>query len=74
MTRRMEGLWNTGKKQAFTWIYWTCDVKAPCFDNSLPPVEQIDNMMSLISTLKVKNHKDFPTQVFVKERNKQNSY
>jgi hypothetical protein len=32
--------------------------------------EQVNNMMSLIPTLKVKNHKDFPTQVFLKRGSK----
>jgi len=45
-------------------------VKTQYFDNLAIATEQAESMMSLIPTLKVKNHKDFPTQVFVKERDK----
>jgi hypothetical protein len=50
--------------------YWVCDGKAPWFDNLASATDQVNSMMSLISSLKVKNHKDFATQVFVKERDK----
>ena len=50
--------------------YWVCDVKPPYFDNSLAVTDQVDSIMSLIPKLSVKNHKDSPTQVFVKERDK----
>jgi hypothetical protein len=50
--------------------YWACDGKAPWFDNLATAIEQVNGMMSLIPSLKVKNHKDFATQVFVKERDK----
>jgi hypothetical protein len=70
----MEGLWNTGKKQAFTWIYSACDVKAPCFDNSLPPAEQVDNMMSLISTLKLMLRTPRPESVLLKDEQRKFSY
>lgn len=64
--------WDTGKITSIRLDqgvgYWICDVKQPYFDNSATATEQTEYMMSLIQTLKVKNHKDFATQVFIKER------
>ncbi|MFI3220496.1 MAG: hypothetical protein QX189_15455 [Methylococcales bacterium] len=72
--RVMQLQWNTGKTTTIRLDqgvgYWVCDVKAPYFDNLTTATEQAECMMSLIPSLKVKNHKDFPTQVFVKERGK----
>jgi hypothetical protein len=70
--RVMQLQWHTGKTTTIRLDqgvgYWVCDVKAPYFDNVTTATEQAESIMSLIPTLKVKNHKDFPTQVFVKER------
>jgi hypothetical protein len=66
--------WKTGKITTIRLdqgvSYWVCDVKPPSFDKSLAVTDQVDNMMLLIPKLSVKNHKDYPTQVFVKERDK----
>lgn len=71
--RVMQLQWSTGKITTLRLDqgvgYWACDVKAPWFDNvETVAAKQVDNMISLIPKLKVKNHKDFPTQVFIKER------
>ena len=50
--------------------YWACDGKPPWFDSSMTVSEQVDKMIELMPKLKVKNYKDHPTQVFIKERDK----
>jgi hypothetical protein len=66
--------WATGKITRIRFDqgvgYWACDGKAPWFDNLASTTEQVNSMRSFIQNLKVKNHKDFATQVFVKERDK----
>jgi hypothetical protein len=70
--RFMQLNWRSGKTTTLRFdqgvSYWGCVDKTPYFDNSATAQEQADNMRSLIQQLKVKNYKDFPTQIFVKER------
>jgi len=47
--------------------YWACE-KSTWFNNSESSDEVVSSMMELVSKLRVKNQKEFPTQVFVKER------
>ena len=47
--------------------YWGCD-KSPYYDNALAANDQADRLMEMAQRLTVKNQKDFPTQIFVKER------
>jgi len=69
--RFMQLHWRSGKTTTLRFDqgvgYWGCAERPPYFDNSATALEQADQM-SLIQQLKVKNHKDFPTQIFVKER------
>lgn len=46
--------------------YWVCE-KSPWFKNLEPPDEVVSNMMELVGNLRVKNQKEFPTQIFIKE-------
>lgn len=71
--RVLELMWQSGKTTIIRLDqgvgYWQIDDKAPWFDDNVSkPEQQAEKMLSLISKLKVKNAKDFPTQVFVKER------
>ena len=47
--------------------YWAC-ANTPYFDNTVSANEQAKTLLMAIPSLTVKNHKDFPTQVFVRER------
>jgi len=71
--RVMQLTWKTGAVTNIRFDqgmgYWYCDVRHPNFDNQANPLEQADTMLELIPKLKLKNQKDFPTQVFIKERN-----
>ena len=64
--------WRSGKVTLLRFdqgvSYWGCGDKPPYFDNSAAALEQAESMKSCFRQLKVKNHKDFPTQIFVKER------
>lgn len=70
--RIMQLNWRSGKVTTLRFDqgvgYWGCDVKPPYFDNLASALEQAEDMMSIVSELKIRNHKDFPTQVFIKER------
>lgn len=70
--RFMQLNWRSGKTTTLRFdqgvSYWGCADKPPCFDNSAPALEQADNLLDLSRQLKVRNHKEFPTQIFVKER------
>lgn len=49
--------------------FWHLDQTPPRFDLNLStPIEQTQRLQELVATLNVRNAKDFPTQVFVKER------
>ncbi|MEI6269087.1 MAG: DEAD/DEAH box helicase [Methylococcaceae bacterium] len=70
--RVMELTWQSGQK---TYIrldqgvgYWFIGNKAPWFDaNMAKPDEQVDVLQRLINSILVRNDKDFPTQIFIKE-------
>jgi len=47
--------------------YWAC-ANTPYFDNTLSADDQTETLLSATRSLTVKNHKNFPTQVFVRER------
>jgi len=47
--------------------YWAC-ANTPYFDNTLSANEQAKTLLVAIPSLTVKNHKDFPTQIFIKSR------
>ncbi len=70
--RFMEIIWKKGTKTIIRFdqgvSYWGCANKPPYFDNVSPIQNQVDEMMNLINRISVKNYKDFPTQIFVKER------
>ncbi len=48
--------------------YWACADKPLYFDNTLSADDQAEALMRAIPSLNVKNHKDFPTQIFIKSR------
>jgi len=48
--------------------YWACADRPSYFDNTLAANDQAETLLAAIPSLTVKNHKDFPTQVFVRER------
>jgi len=66
--------WESGKTTTLRFdqgiSYWGCDGRLPWYDNSIPAAEQVGSLIRLMSNLKVKNYKDHPTQVFIKERDK----
>lgn len=70
--RFMQLDWHSGKVTTLRFDqgvgYWGCDSRMADFDNFASALEQAENMMSLVNHMKVKNHKNFPTQVFIKER------
>uniref|UniRef100_UPI0039894475 DUF1998 domain-containing protein n=1 Tax=Methyloglobulus sp. TaxID=2518622 RepID=UPI0039894475 len=71
--RVMELTWQSGKTTHIRLDqgvgYWQIDDKAPWFDcNIAEPGQQAEKMLLLIPRLNVRNAKDFPTQIFVKER------
>lgn len=64
-------IWASGKSTSIRLDqgvgYWICE-KSPWFKNMESPDEVVSNMMNLVGKLRVKNQKEFPTQVFIKER------
>ena len=71
--RFMELTWDTGQKTIIRFDqgvgYWSIANKTPWFDDGIQdPSEQAEKLMGLISTIMVKNDKDFPTPIVIKER------
>lgn len=70
--RYMEITWQKGTKTIIRFdqgvSYWGCANKTPYFDNVSPVQNQVEGMLNLLNKITVKNHKEFPTQLFVKER------
>ena len=72
--RVMELKWQSGKTTHVRFDqgigYWQIGDKPPRFDdNSSSSEQQVEKMLQLISKLNnIRNAKDFPTQIFVKER------
>lgn len=70
--RFMQIVWQTGKTTIIRFDqgvgYWGISNKAPYFDNSSISEKQSEDMMHLLNKINVKNHKDFATQIFIKER------
>ncbi|MCK5354715.1 MAG: DUF1998 domain-containing protein, partial [Methyloprofundus sp.] len=64
--------WKSGKTTVIRFdqgiAYWSCASKPYWSDNSISAIEQSESLTELISQLKVKNYRDFPTQIFIKER------
>ena len=48
--------------------YWTSNGRPPWFDNFSSVAEQVSNMALISKSLMIKNYKDNPTQIFIKER------
>ncbi|MFM8333872.1 MAG: DUF1998 domain-containing protein, partial [Candidatus Methylumidiphilus sp.] len=63
--------WRSGKTITLRFdqgvSYWGCD-KPPYFDSALAASEQANKLMDMAQRLAVKNHREFPTQIFVKAR------
>jgi superfamily II DNA or RNA helicase len=70
--RVMEVFWCKGSKTIIRLDqgigYWGSADKPPYFNNRLESQIQVEDMMSLINKIHVKNYRDFPTQIFIKER------
>lgn len=71
--RVMELTWQSGKTTHIRFDqgvgYWQIGDKAPWFDDNLSSAtQQVEKMLQLIIKLNIRNAKDFPTQIFVKER------
>jgi len=71
--RFMELTWKTGQKTIIRFDqgvgYWSVGNKVPWFDDSINnPSEQADQLMGLVKSMTVKNDKDFPTPIVIKER------
>ncbi|MCX7092700.1 MAG: DEAD/DEAH box helicase [Methylobacter sp.] len=71
--RVMELTWLSGKTTHIRLDqgvgYWTIGDKAPWFDDNVSSsAQQVEKMLQLLSKLNIRNAKDFPTQIFVKER------
>ena len=71
--RVMELTWQSGKTTHIRFDqgvgYWKIGDKAPWFDDNLSSAtQQVEKMLQLIIKLNIRNAKDFPTQIFVKER------
>lgn len=64
--------WQSGKTTVLRFDqgvgYWSCANRPPYFDNTLSANDQANVLLSGFPSLNIKNHKDFPTQIFVKER------
>ena len=72
-SRVMELTWQSGKTTHIRFDqgvgYWKIGDKAPWFDDNLSSAtQQVEKMLQLISKLNIRNAKEFPTQIFVKER------
>lgn len=69
--RLLKLVWHSGKTTIIRLDqgvgYWVCE-KSTWFKNSGSPDDVVTNMMKLLNTLKVKNQKEYPTQIFIKER------
>ncbi|MCK9397380.1 MAG: DEAD/DEAH box helicase [Methylobacter sp.] len=71
--RIMELTWRSGKTTHIRLDqgvgYWKIGDKAPWFDDNLSSsTQQVEKMLQLITKLNIRNAKEFPTQIFVKER------
>ncbi|WP_432745275.1 helicase-related protein [Methylobacter sp. G7] len=71
--RVMELTWQSGKTTHIRFDqgvgYWKIGDKAPWFDDNLSQsTQQVEKMFQLINKLNIRNAKEFPTQIFVKER------
>jgi hypothetical protein len=71
--RVMELTWQSGKTTQIRFDqgvgYWKIGDKAPWFDDNLSnSTQQVEKMYQLISKLNIRNAKEFPTQIFIKER------
>lgn len=69
--RFLKLMWTSGKSTIIRLDqgvgYWVCE-KNSWFKNMESPDEVVSNMMELVSKLRVKNQKEYPTQVFIKDR------
>ena len=71
--RLLELIWQTGKKTIIRFDqgvgYWSIANKVPWFDDSIKdPSEQAEKLIALVRTMIVRNDKDFPTPIVIKER------
>lgn len=71
--RLMQMNWQSGKVTTLRFDqgvgYWRCDDRASVyFDHTADASEQVEKLASSAKQLSLKNHKDFSTQIFVKER------
>ncbi|MFI3157881.1 MAG: DUF1998 domain-containing protein [Methylococcaceae bacterium] len=71
--RMMQLTWQSGKTTHIRLDqgvgYWQVGDKPPWFDDNVSSsAQQVEKMLQLISKLNIRNAKDFPTQIFVKER------
>lgn len=70
--RLMKLNWKTGNTTTIRFdqgvSYWSCSDRPPYFDNSSDNQRQVEDLMSLLKTINVKNYQNFSTQIFIKER------